>query len=313
MNQIVSILWQAPLSVITLGCNRLALFFLRKLQVMRIKKMSRGGGDGDLRWRKYSDTLRLPMMLPFTMLTGPRWNCHVLAGGAGPFFRVRSLVEIRTATAFESAMHWTFVVHDLRQNTVAYLSSRLVPKDREWSALDLSPGTYFIICRYYRHNEEGRMPEIRIDNERTVAPLGIAGERESYRRFLESIRDRRGFPYFFLHYHMFHLIRWRKVAGESFVRKEFLPRGNPETNFHFDILRKGERLKVLCRPELFEKANVYVTYLNRCSFPVFWEDITEPEHRTPAVPCDGYYMIRVHSRDCDPAELQGLLECDVEK
>ena len=61
-----------------------------------------------------------------------------------------------------------------------------------------------------------------------------------------------------------------------------------------------------------EKVCIYVQYLNKNSFPIYWEEITKPDYQSQPIPCDGYYLVRVHpKKNEDHEKLVESMRCHV--
>lgn len=294
--EIVPLLWQIPLSVMSFLFFHLMRNIIQKGAYISLKiGFISVKGEG-LGWMGISEILKKPIALPYLMVTGPRWNCHAVIGTLGPF-HVKSFIEIQVEKAQKSAKQWTLIIYDRVYQTNSFLSSRNMTSGKVWEKVSLKPGRYGIALRYY--DPEGEwvtFPAVKIDGMESVPSRSMRDEMEHYQTFLRKIQNRHGFFYYGLHYYVYHLLCWKKWLPESFVSKEYLPVGNPETSFYYGSMKKGDILEICFDKGLLDKANIYFAFDNRCSFPVFWETITQSRYHTGPVPCDGFYLIRVHSK-----------------
>jgi hypothetical protein len=112
--------------------------------------------------------------------------------------------------------------------------------------------------------------------------------------FYRELKGRTGLYYLCLHYYVSVLLRYEKRLSNRFVRGEYLPVGNPETEFFYGALRKGERLDLSSVRPLLADHRVYATIYNRASFPVWWGKIDESMQQLDAAEAGAYYLIRAH-------------------
>jgi len=249
-------------------------------------------------WRMLSgEALKRPLALPMVMTTGPRWNPHALVAAAGPL-TVKHTLRIDVPTAEASAAAWTAVVNSFpRFATVGSLGSASGGGDR----IELPPGRYTVMFRYYEWNDRPRLPAIEVDGAEMVAAADMPpGLNDFYR----EIKGRTGLYYLGLHYYISVLLRNEKRLSSGFVRAEYLPVGNPETEFFYGALQPGERLSLESLRPLFQEHRIYATVYNRASFPVWWSKIDESMQQLDAVDGGAYYLIRAH-RGAPVAERAG--------
>lgn len=293
----VTWLWRIPLALLSFGFFRVTRYLFRKAAAVDAKKRLKAGADCE--WRGMSQLLERPGFLPFLMVTGPRWNCHAVMGGLGPF-AARAGIEIDVAAARASAQHWTLVIYAGEDNaTLTAVGAGSVPEDAETFRVPLRPGLYRIVLRYYGCGSKVAFPAVTVDGGFGIAACDASAEADQYRAYLESVRGKQGAFYRALHYYIHPLLTWRHRLPEAWVRREFLPVGNPETDFLFGPLERGESLRV----ELPEAppAAVYVAIYNSSSFPLFWQTVSAAGYTSPAMPGRGYYLIRL-IRDAQQAD-----------
>lgn len=282
----------APASFLLLRLARLGV-----RQALRVR--DRPGTGPATAWRILDAAMvREPFHLLALMTTAPRWNTHALIALAGPL-RVERGLRIHAATAARSAPAWTVVVHaepDLRivASTGSLDSAAAVP----WQAVELPPGRYRLVLRYYRWSGRAELPAVAVDGVPTVESQRIpAGANDFY----HDLARRRSILYSWMHSYVRVLLRYRRWLPRSFVEREYLPAGNPQTTFSYGLLEAGTRLTIRTHNGLHDTHDAYFTGYNRASLPVLWYPLTEPEHVIPHVPVNGSYLIRVHPRTPAPS------------
>jgi hypothetical protein len=239
-------------------------------------------------WRPLSgEALKRPLALPIVITTGPRWNPHAIIAAVGPL-TVQSSLKIDVPTAESSAKAWTAVVNAFPAfDTVGSLGSVSGAGDR----LELPPGRYTVVLRYYEWNDAPRLPAIEVDGKQVVAATDIPSNLND---FYEELRGRTGFYYLCLHYYISVILRNEKRLSAAFVRGEYLPVGNPETEFFYGALQPGERLSLTSLKPLFQDHRLYGTVYNRASFPIWWGKLDESMSQLEAGEAGSYYLIRAH-------------------
>ncbi|MGZ8216709.1 DUF6208 family protein [Methylomagnum sp.] len=280
--------WRLPLALASFGFYRMVRFLFRKAAASDAKKKLKNGAGHE--WKGMSQLLEMPGFLPFLMVTGPRWNCHAVMGGLGPF-EARAGLEIDIAAARASARHWTLVIYEGDNNAIlTAVGAGSVPEDADTFRVPLRPGLYRIVLRYYGCGERVWFPAVTVDDALDIPAFDASAEGGKYQAYLDSVRGKHGAFYGALHYYIHPLLTWRDRLPEGFVRGEFLPVGNPETAFLFGPLEPGERLRVDLNGEA---AAVYVVIYNASSFPLFWQALSAEGYTSPAMAGRGFYLIRI--------------------
>lgn len=309
IRELFSLLWMVPLSL----CS----FFFNKALIVSIKRLMHFKRDRDADeqysgWFGFSKMLQRPGALPYVMVTGPRWNCHAVIGVLSRFY-VSSTIEINAATARQSARHWTVVVYNDKHETETFLGTMRDLDNEQWLKVELAPGHYYIVLRYYDLLPGAQFPEIKLGGDSEGFPaVAVASEVADYQNYLASITNHRAAVYCGSHYYIFPLLVWRNWLPNAFVRREYLPVGNPETEFYYGYFKKNSVLQVVVKAAALADSMIFITFLNRCSFPVLWESITELNYRSQPLPCDGYYLIRlVKQQEVAAAEGSIPLQCSL--
>jgi hypothetical protein len=279
------------LFTIPLACASFTLFHAVKWMLHRLRR-ARDRQQEAVDWHTISEVLGQPLALPYIMVTGPRWNPHALISRVGPF-QVENSLQIRVDTAQRAAQMWTLIINrasDLRP--IAVIDASDVTRDEVWYEQSLPPGRYLVVLRYYEWTATPRLPEIAIDNRRRVPERAVPPNENDY---LRGLRDKNGIFYAWLHYYMLEMLRLRQCLPASFVRREFLPVGNPETAFYYGDLRRGQCLEITSSRGIPAGHRLYLTIYNRSSFPVSWSEVCSLPYRTLPVETNGSYLCRLHA------------------
>jgi hypothetical protein len=278
------------------------LYRLTRLGVRRALQVRGRAETGQATaWRILDGAVvREPFHLLALMTTAPRWNTHALIALAGPLQVERGL-RIHAATAARSAPAWTVVVHaepDLRiVASTGSVSTSDTSSGAPWQAVELAPGRYRLVLRYYRWSGPAELPAIEVDGVPTVDSQEVpAGANDFY----HDLAKRRSLLYTGMHSYIRTLLRYRRWLPRSFVEREYLPAGNPQTTFSYGLLEAGTRLTIRMHNGLRDTHDAYFTGYNRASLPVLWYPLTEREHVIAHVPVNGSYLIRVHPRTPAP-------------
>ena len=261
-------------------------------------------------WRVLSaETLSMPLALPLIMTSAPRWNTHAVIANVGPLHVAHSLA-VHAAEAWKSARSWTIVVYTFPgRETAAYLGSGAGNPEEQWQEIQLAPGAYTIILRYYHWTDVIRFPEIMVDGKECVQPKVVAG---TINEFYRDLAKRRSVFYAILHHYVFTMLRYRNWLPPAFVRRQVLPVENPETAFYFDAVQAGSRLHFTVDSSALDSFDILYTLYGRDSFPLEWDRIRTAEHTTAAADRDCFYVVRVHKmRFQDPRTCASVLEINV--
>ncbi len=272
------------LGVFSFGFYHVNRFLLRGAQRFNARATAKKSPE----WRMLTgELLQRPLALPIVMTTGPRWNPHGVISSAGPLSVKRELrVDARAADS--SAQAWTAVGNsfpDLR--TMASLGSGSGRSDR----LKLPPGRYTVILRYYEWTAAPRVAVIEVDGKEVVSAADV---QPTTNDFYKDLKQRDSRYYLWLHYYISVMLRYKKRLPASFVRSQYLPVGNPETEFSYGPMKSGERLDLKPLQPLLSDSRVYATIYNRASLPLFWCQISKSMESLDPVEGAVYYLICAH-------------------
>jgi hypothetical protein len=241
-----------------------------------------------LKWRTMSDDLEKPGSLLALTVLGPRWNCHALLAALSPIL-VREMLSVDLTGLGDGSESWSLVLYDEHLTTREWIGSTTANDSVvTWM---LSPGRYLLSLRYYTDADDLRVPAVTVDGRIFVSAGLMAGEASRYRDHLESIRNRSGFYYRLLHYYIFFYLKHR-TKNADWLRSQFLPVGNPDTEWHYGHLTAGEQLGIRFDSMHESVFNTYVAFYNWASFPVDWTKIQALEWRSVPFAEDVGYVIR---------------------
>ncbi|HEY9888905.1 MAG TPA: DUF6208 family protein, partial [Candidatus Obscuribacterales bacterium] len=114
--------------------------------------------------------------------------------------------------------------------------------------------------------------------------------------FYRDLIQRQGWLHICLNGYVYPLLRYRRWLPPRWVRDVFLPVPNPETQFYYGALRRGEQLHVQLAPHLLDTHEVLLSLDNRFCFPLDWYAIAQPEHITKVCDRKTIFIIRVHPK-----------------
>jgi hypothetical protein len=283
----------SSLLTLPLACASFLFFHAVRRSLLRLR-MLRDRGQESLGWRSMSEIIDQPLALPYIMVTGPRWNPHAIIASVGPF-QVKEHLRLHVDTMKRSAGMWTLVLYSVpASRTVVAIDSRHISPDADWFKQTLSPGRYSGILRYYEWSAEPKLPAIEIDGIPRIFERSLPINENDY---LERLRNKGGAFYTILHFYMLEMLRLHRYLPASFVRREYLPVGNPETVFRYGYLRRGQGVEITSSKTTRDQDYLYLVLYNESSFPVSWSTVDSLPHRTQPAPSTGSYLIRLHTSD----------------
>lgn len=284
------LLWELPGAVLSWGFYHTARQVLQRVYrayMRRSPQLAR-------QWRVTgSNLLRNRLALPIIMTAGPRWNTHAITASTGPL-RVQRELAVQVALAAKSAGAWTVVVYTFPQHgTVATLDALDEADGTPWRSVQVPPGDYTLVTRYYHRAPTLELPAVQVDGRLAVPATRIDPRSND---FLHDLPARGNWFYGALHGYVYPMLRYRAWLPAGFVRREYLPMGNPETQFVYGAVAAGEAVHYRASAALWQQYDMYYTLYNRQSFPVAWAHLSEPDAALPAAVADGFYLFRLHPR-----------------
>ncbi len=286
---------QLFLAAVSFLFHRLMKYIMQAGLLLRDAVHAVAGPSKNQQWIVLSneDMLARPGALPLIMTTAPRWNTHAILATLSPLV-VRHTLEIDTLAADRSAGSWTIVICTYAgRRTLTSIGSHSSHSTGGRAQIHLKPGKYWLGLRYYAWRSEVQLPAVGTDGKSVTAGRKISPETNSFYRDLHT---RSNLFYLALHYYVFVLLSYPGLFSERFIRRELLPMGNPETEFLWGVLRKGESLQVQLSPESLPGWNVLLTVYSQASFPIHSEHVRDSEVRFLA-PASCIYLFRVNRKN----------------
>ncbi len=283
----LSFLWTIPLAFLSFLFYKITKFIIGNLFTIYLAIDK----DKASQWRVLSqETLDSPLTLPVLMTKGPRWNTHAIIGTLGPF-SVNESIAIDIESANNSARSWIAVVYSFPgYKTVTSIKSDDIETNNKWYSLKLKSGKYSLGLRYYNHLDKINLPAIKVDDRELVSTEPIP---QDINDFYHDLIKAKNWFYSSLHYYIFTILKFRKWLPESFVRKEYLPVGAPDTFFAYNYLDKGQALEIDFTSEIIKNFDIYFTLYDRSSLPLSWCQVKSEKYTLPAISNQGYYLLRI--------------------
>ncbi|MBE9168800.1 hypothetical protein IQ238_15210 [Pleurocapsales cyanobacterium LEGE 06147] len=286
----IALIWEIPLALLSFVFYKVMKLIIGNLYILYLAIAREKASQ----WRVLSqETLKSPLSLPVLMTKGPRWNTHAIIGTLGPF-QVKKSIFLDIESANNSASSWIAVVYSFPDyQTITSLESEKVNLENKWHFLEVEPGKYTLGLRYYNWCERVNLPAIKVDDRELVAPINVP---TNVNNFYASLIQKKNWFYLSLHYYIFILLKLRKWLPESFVRKEYLPVGAPNTCFFYDYLERGQSLEVDLSLPVLNSYDIYFTLYDRSSLPLTWCQLKQEISTFEPTKSNGYYLFRIRAK-----------------
>ncbi len=309
MKQLI-LVWEIPLALLSFLFYKVMKFIIGNLFTIYLYVNKNKASV----WRVLSqETLDSALSLPVLMTKGPRWNTHAIIGTLGPF-EVKQSVSLNITTANNSARSWIAVLYSFPgYKTITSLESSKISSDNDWYSIKLKPGKYSFGLRYYNRLDKITLPEIKIDKQVFTKSQNVPADNND---FYHNLIQSKNWFYSSLPYYIFTILKLRKILPESFVRKEFLPVGAPDTFFAYNYLQKQQNLALEFSPDIIEHCNIYFNHYDRSSLPLSWCEIATTEYNLAAPKNNAYYLLRIRPQpgvafDTSKLKFQVIAENDL--
>jgi hypothetical protein len=242
-------------------------------------------------WKVVSEqSIHSDFFLFLLMVRAPRWNPHAISANAGPL-RVRGRLEVELESVRASAPLWTVILYrHPRFEPVATVGSAELSAGEPRVRFDVAQGDYTVNVRYHDWTECVRMPAIRVDGGPAVAALPVSSANND---FFQRLRARSNVVFRWLHHHVYYVLQFRELLPAGFVRRLFLPVGNPLSGFEYGCIERGQSLRIRVAPRTRAHFRVYCTLYDAASFPLYWAAVEAAETHTPPAAARGFFLIRV--------------------
>jgi hypothetical protein len=283
---------ELPLALCSFLFNRLMKNIMRAALMIRDAFLAGRGKAQDWIVLSEDDMLAKPGALPLIMTTAPRWNTHAILATLSPV-AVREFIEIHTESANSSAAFWTIVVCTYAgRRTITSIGSHTSTLADGKETVRLEPGTYWLGLRYYEWGSDVRLPAVSADGNPVTAGRQISPETNAFYRHLHK---RSNIFYLALHYYLYVVLSYPALFPEAFTRRELLPLGNPETEFFWGTLRRGDELRVTLAPQALNSWNLLLSVYSQASFPIHSEHMRTADLKFTA-PAGCIYLFRANRK-----------------
>ena len=283
----MNLLWELPLALPSILLFTGLRFLLYRAAGARVATSPK--------W-VFLDAEMIEQKLAAIMLIGPRWNTHAYICSQETPIRVAHTLTVRCPDASMVPL-WSGVVRDGRRQAHHHVGTAHLSAGQESFELSLPAGLYSFACRYYDFRPGAMTPELWVDGTRVSAATALPSDAST--EVYEQVRHRTGGFYRALAGYLYPVLCLREWLPEAFVRRAFLPVGNPDTTFRFGVVERGERLQIEVPAALLRTHRVLFTSYNRASFPVDWFRVDQAVVETAAMPCRGFWLIRVQAERPD--------------
>ncbi|MGB7413897.1 MAG: DUF6208 family protein, partial [Thermosynechococcaceae cyanobacterium] len=158
----------------------------------------------------------------------------------------------------------------------------------------------------YECREAVVFPSVTIDGSSTplIAAHSVSPQTN---QFYDRLSQRHNWFYAALHYYIYTVLQLRDWLPESFVTREYLPVGNPDTTFIYGYVEAQCSLQIQIPSAVLENYDLYLTRYRRSSLPLFFTKMEQESITVPAFAGKGYYLIRIRPRVVQPTDLD--LDC----
>ena len=286
----LALLWEIPLALLSFIFYKVMKLIIGNLFTIYLAIAKNKASQ----WRILSqETIDSPLSLPVLMTKGPRWNTHAVIGTLGPF-SVKEEISLDVETANKSARSWIAVVYSFPSyKTVTSIESNKINNDNKWYSLKLKPGKYSLGVRYYNRLEKLNYPVVKVDKNLFVESYSVANNINDY---YYNLIERKNWFYSSLHYYIFIILKLRNWLPKSFVNKEYLPVGAPDTYFVYNYLTGKQDLKIDIESLIINNFDIYFTLYDRSSLPLNWCVIDSEQYSLPELNNNGFYLLRIRPK-----------------
>ncbi len=287
----IALIWEITLALLSFVFYKVMKLIIGNLYILYLAIARTKASQ----WRVLSrEVLKSPLSLPVLMTKGPRWNTHAIIGTLGPF-QVKKSISLDIESANNSAGSWIAVVYSFPDyQTITSIESDKVAPENKWQFLELKPGKYTLGLRYYKWGKCVNLPGIKVDDREFVASTNVPA---NVNNFYASLIHQKNWFYSSLHYYIFTILKFRKLLPESFVRKEYLPVGAPDTCFFYDYLEREQSLEVETSLPILNSQDIYFTLYDRSSFPLTWCQLKQEISTFQPLKNNGYYLFRIRAKN----------------
>lgn len=241
-------------------------------------------------WKIFAEKFKMPGALLYVMVNAPRWNTHAIISTVGPLRVDKSITISGLKKVSHETKSWSLVIYNQSNNeTVSFISGDTCIDDV--SEIQLKKGDYTIGMRLYECKYPLILPVIETNNKADIIHERVLKVEPNL--YPISVWKKNSFIYRFLHSYIFILLKGLIKRDNEFITKEFLPVGNPQTDFKYGVILKGKTFFYDFSLIDFNKNLVFYTLYNSSSFPVESGKITSDLFFIERVDYFRAYLIRI--------------------
>lgn len=293
----LELLWEIPLAVISYLTHKL---LKTVLDALIERGQSKDNYQNIQEWIPLDKSvLNKKGFLFFILLNAPRWNVHavtaMLALKANQRLNILVPKSDNTNPSFSIVIkneHGEYCVLDqlgVHGNIPVLDASDCKTMVKGSEIITMPKGHYKLGARYYDVAENTQLPDIIVDENSKINGIEIASNTNEFYSELINV-DCALFRALGFHIHT--MLYLRKFLGENFVRKNFLPVGNPESEFIFGHMFPNQKLIIELDARILNEFFVYCCIYNRSSLPMAWFKVTTSRLKTDNVSEKAVYLFR---------------------
>ena len=309
-----------PTLWLVLGLAELPLCVLSYLlyyAMLRLANYMKDTKFATTRWQdRVFEQIDDPNFLTSCLLFGPRWNTHsnnhlILVHPSA------RLSELRIENIVQNGFSWQVVAYGdppTGRETLACCGPvcgagdavTLLVETRPQHRLDFS-----LALRGYLFDDRtsARLPRIWLDGVLLTTEEKILNT--AHADVYRSLRARQTFVHLVLQFYVFPLLCFRRFFSEAFVRAEYLPVPNPDTQWLYGPVFEGYALRFRITATVLADHLVFCTMYSRGSMPVDrLHDMRDGDEIEPADE-DGFWALRCVRKDGGPTSPDVLPDINV--
>ena len=239
------------------------------------------------------------------LLIGPRWNTH----SNNHLLVVRASArksELKIENLVEDCFSWQVVAYGnaLGRETLGRCGPRRGTPDKTVTLRVETRAPYdkevMLSLRGYLFNGRITAPLPRVWLDGALLTTKTASIHEGHIEFSRILRARQQLVHLALQFYVFPILCFRRFFSEAFVRAEYLPVPNPDTQWLYGPVFEGYALRFHITTAVLTDHLVFCTTYSRGSMPVDrLHDMRDGDEIEPADE-DGFWALRCVRKDGGP-------------
>ena len=224
----------------------------------------------------------------FFRMSQERWQIHARVGTL--LMNVKKHIDVDFSRLEQNSDAYTLVIYKNGKETVASVGSQ---QSTGIVRVELEPGFYSIIHRYYCDSHELHCPSIVVDGEQKISHYQDPCKSEFISLMKFWMNHKINPVYLMQNLHTFYWLKHDKERVPTEVLNDFLPVANPDTQWSYGYLEKGQSVKLNVDPIYLNQYRIYLTFVNEMSLPVYGEHIKSEQFNSDPITQDGAFHIRL--------------------